>query len=167
MTPSSAPVACIGCGAMVPDLPEQYGPAHQYIGASPGCWHIYGKVSTKEFITINIRGLLVDTYMVQHPGLPSRQSIQSVARHLLGLYWTLERDLPFDKAKRAMSRAPVDTFSWLDPPSSVGPLTIMDIAQISDEKAAVDLIRQWATTTWEAWSQHQQTIRNWAVLSFS
>ena len=167
MSPSSALIACVGCHAMVPDLPEQYGPANQYIGTSPGCWQIFGEVSTKEFPTLNIRGLLVDTYMVQHHGVSSRQAIQSVARHLLGLYWTLECDLPFAKAKRAMSHAPVDKFYWLEPPTSSGPLTIVDIAQISDEKVSVDLIKQWATTTWEAWSQHHQTIRKWASLSFS
>ncbi|MBO0790298.1 MAG: hypothetical protein J2P36_05040 [Ktedonobacteraceae bacterium] len=166
LNPSHTLVSCVGCRAMVPDLPERYGPAHQYLGASPGCWHIYGEVNAGMFPSMTVRGLCADTYMVQHPGVPSRQSIQSVARHLLGLYWALEHELPFDKAVKAMSGAPVGQFVWLDPPSSPGPLTVVDVAQETGDAARVEVIRQWAKTTWEAWRPHHQTIHDWASLCF-
>ncbi|HEX2916116.1 MAG TPA: DUF5946 family protein [Chloroflexia bacterium] len=159
-------INCTGCGALVDDLPEDFGPDHKYLGASPGCWQLYTLTGAKEFPNLTTRSLFADTYMVQHPGTPSRQAIQSVARHLLGLYWTLERGLPFEKTTRAMQRAPVERFEWLLPPASLGPLTIVDIANNSGNAINDELVRQWAVTTWQAWATHHRTIREWATLSF-
>lgn len=81
---------CVGCGALVPEIE---GPTHRYLGAPPGCWAVYGEVLEKEYgdcsrYALNHR-LTVDA--AQHPGVPSPQSIQSVAVHLIRLY--LERGL--------------------------------------------------------------------------
>ncbi len=54
--------ACVGCGALVPDLE---GPAHRYIGASPGCWAAYGRLSEREasdFRFMRHHQLTVDAY---------------------------------------------------------------------------------------------------------
>ena len=32
---------CVGCGAQVP---KKQGPTHEYIGASPGCWELFGQL---------------------------------------------------------------------------------------------------------------------------
>ena len=165
MTPTAPLVPCVGCQALVPDLPELCGPAHTYLGTSPGCWQVYGEVSARALPTMTIRGLLTDTYMVQHPGTPSRQSIQSVARHLLGLYWALERGQSFEHAVQVMRRAPADQFRWLDPPGT-WPFTVVDLAAASDQDVLVEQIRHWAQVTWEAWHPHHQTIRQWAEHSF-
>ena len=170
MTLTPPPVACVGCQAPVPDLPESYGPEHRYIGASPGCWFIFGEVRAALMnapYEVKVRGLLTDTYMVQHPGVASRQSIQSVARHLLGLYCALECEMPFDKTTKAMQRAPVDQFIWLTAPQAFGPMTIVDIVQSSNATQRVARIERWAYTTWEAWKDHHQTMRSWAARSFS
>src|SRR5690349_15169292 len=68
-------VACVGCGAMVPDID---GPTHRYLGASPGCWQIYGEVLAGKDGVMPHR-LLVDVYAAQHPGVEGKQSSQSVA----------------------------------------------------------------------------------------
>jgi hypothetical protein len=151
---------------LVADLPVLYGPDHTYLGASPGCWQLYLEVSARVMSHVTIRGLLTDTYMVQHPGIPSRQSIQSVARHLLGLYWALERGQSFEQAVKAMRRAPAEHFIWLEPPRAWA-LTIVDLAGTSDQSILVDLIKQWAHATWDDWQPHHETIRQWAAHSFA
>jgi uncharacterized protein DUF5946 len=142
-----------------------YGPDHPYIGASPGCWQIYNEVTAKELTNpayASLRGLRVDTYMVQHPGAPSPQSIQSVAAHLIGLYLALEKGFPPDKAIRFQNRLRKDHLVWLEPPPSLGVLTIVDIAQAADARAYLELVKQWAVATWQAWNAHHATIRQWA-----
>lgn len=165
MTAPPALIPCIGCQAMVPDLTAHFGPDHQYLGASPGCWQIYMEVIAQGFPSLTERGLSNDTYMVQHPGVPSRQSIQSVARHLMGLYCTLELRMPYEKATRTMDRAPVERFIWLDPPLSLGAITIVEVANVAIPRS--DMIRQWAATTWQAWEPHHHTIREWVTHSFA
>ena len=84
-------VLCPDCGALTPDVD---GPTHPYVGASVGCWAMYGEVLAKEYGEYrypSVHRLTVDAYSVQHPGTPSRRSIQSVAVHLVSLYLVLER----------------------------------------------------------------------------
>ena len=79
-------IACHGCGAMVDDLP---GKPHPYVGANAGCWELYGRVLAHEYEALPLLRethlLTVDTYSVQHPGVPCRRSIQSVSIHLMRL----------------------------------------------------------------------------------
>ena len=106
--------ACVGCGAMVPDLE---GPTHRYIGASPGCWAAYGRLSEKEasdFRFMRYHQLTVDAYCVQHPGEPSPQSIRSVAVHLVGLHLQLERETP--TAARRWTERPRPSAARAPPP---------------------------------------------------
>ena len=39
-------VHCYGCQAEVPDIS---GPTHDYLGATPGCWALYGAVLAREY----------------------------------------------------------------------------------------------------------------------
>src|SRR5690349_16527175 len=91
-------VACVGCGAMVPDVD---GPTHRYIGASPGCWQIYGELLAGTDGIMPHR-LLVDVYAAQHPGVEGKQSSQSVAAHLFVLCLVLEHGLEPGMATRAI-----------------------------------------------------------------
>jgi hypothetical protein len=91
---------CPGCGALVPDTD---GPTHPYIGASPGCWAIYGEVLAREYREYAyppVHRLTVDA--AQHPGVPSRGSIRSVALHLISLYLILERGYEPERATAAI-----------------------------------------------------------------
>jgi hypothetical protein len=113
--------------------------------------------------------LTVDTYAVQHPGVPSRQSIQSVAVHLISLYLTLQRGYRPEEATDAMRSAlrHKEEFIWLTPPSSRGKLTILDVRAASDVAEHIALVRQWARSVWEAWAPHHGTVRSWAALAGS
>jgi hypothetical protein len=156
---------CIGCGALVPDVD---GPTHRYIGASPGCSGVFGEVMAKEFGEYRyppVHHLTVDTYAVQHPGTPSRQSIQSVAVHLISLFCVLERGLDSERAIEAMRRALrySEEFEWLEPPPSPGALTVVDVAKARDFGEHEDLVRRWAESVWDAWSPHHETVKRWGA----
>ena len=156
---------CFGCGALVP---ETDGPTHGYLGASPGCWAVYGEVLAREYqdyaLYAPVHRLTVDAYAAQHPGEPSPQSRQSVGVHLIRLCLQLERGLPHEKANDAMLRisAHSDRFLWLDPPSQPGEVTVLDVHRTTNPPDHMDAVRRWARSVWDAWSPHHATVRRWA-----
>lgn len=158
-------VSCPGCGAAVPDVEET--DRHTYMGSAPGCWLAYGEVLAREYGDIRYmpaHQLTVDTYAVQHPGLPERRSAQSVAIHLVGLCLTLERHrgpLELPRLRQRLA-APKRTFPWLQPPPSVGELTVVDIQDTVTPEAHRALVDRWARSAWEAWSSHHAKVRAWA-----
>lgn len=157
-------IACVGCGAAVPDID---GPTHAYIGASPGCWRIYGAVLEREYAAWRQaprHRLTVDVYAVQHPGQPSRRSIQSVAVHLISLHLVLERGLEPQQATRRLAAAAerAQEYVWLDPPSFVGASTIVDVAATHSLQAHDRTVQRWAEDVWQVWAPHHDTVRAWA-----
>src|SRR6478735_2271506 len=109
-------MVCIGCRAQVDD---RDGPTHAYVGASPGCWAIFGEVRAREYSLPGYAAvghrLTTDAYMVQHPGVEGRQSTQSVWVHLVGLYLVLEAGISQAEATLATARllARDPAFRWL------------------------------------------------------
>lgn len=84
---------CPGCRAV---LPASSGPSHAYYGCSPECWACYGAVLAREFgepAYFAIHQLTVDAYAAQHPGMPERRAIQSVAIHLMTMAMILDGKL--------------------------------------------------------------------------
>ena len=157
---------CFSCGALVPNIE---GPTHKYMLSSPGCWAVYGTLLARDYGEYGypeVHGLSVDTYAVQHPGKPNRQAIQSVAVHLIALYYLLEKGLPEAQAIRIRSRAAQfsDQFTWLDPPASMGKITVVDAANADGLEAYQRMAREWAQSAWEAWSAYHDQIRKWAAL---
>lgn len=154
-------IPCVGCGALVADTD---GPTHAYVGASPGCWAVFGEVlairyeSAAESVP---ESMFTDTYMVQHPGVPERRSSQSVWVHLVAICLALEHGMAPGARIDAMRRmlAPGRTFQWLEPPASVGPLTILDIRDAAGPAARDAAIARWAETTWEARAPQHAAIR--------
>ncbi|MCB9854936.1 MAG: hypothetical protein H6818_04555 [Phycisphaerales bacterium] len=148
-------------------MPATEGPTHPYIGASPGCWRIYGDVLGREYGEYGYpecHRLTVDAYAVQHPGVASRRSIQSVGVHLISLYYVLERGVTSDEATRRIGlavRAGPPSI-WLQPPTDPGRLTICDVANAADADAHARIVRAWAESVWEAWRDHHAIIRTWA-----
>jgi hypothetical protein len=153
---------CPGCGL---EAKPQAGPTHPYVGASPGCWGIFSTWSGSSLAdpaTGSVRQLVVDGYMVQHPGVPERRAIQSVGIHLMSLCLQLERGTPPGRAPQMIQRIlqrPPD-FRWLDPPRPNGALTIRDVAA-APAPAASDIIRGYAASIWAAWTPHHATVRAW------
>jgi hypothetical protein len=155
---------CPGCGGVFPDT---NGLTHAYIGASPGCWTVYGDMLVQEYGEYKypaVHRLTVDTYAVQHPGKPSRRSIQSVAGHLISLHLVLDRGLDAQKATEALRWAATQKgrFIWLEPPPSLGTLTILDMARARDLTEHVRLVERWAKSVWDAWAEHHEIIWKWA-----
>ena len=157
---------CFGCGASVPD---EEGPTHRYLGASPGCWRLYGEVLGREYADYErfapVHRLTVDAYAAQHPGTPSPQSIGSVAAHLIRLHLQLERGLTYDRANDAMlgiSSRSKGEFFWLDPPENPGDVTVLDVLGARDPEEHVERVRGWAASVWGAWAPHHETVRRWA-----
>lgn len=157
---------CPDCGAFVPNI---NGPTHRYLGASPGCWALFGEVMTRELGDSRYGGdyyLMVDAYAVQHPGSPSPQSIQSVAIHLITLHAVFTGGVDPSSAVQVRQRASRHkrVFSWLEPPASLGAVTVADVHATTSPEEYHRCVKQWARSAWEAWAPHHATIHKWAAL---
>ncbi len=160
---------CSSCGGEFPDID---GPVHRYMKSSPGCWAIFGEILAREYSNpayFEVHRLSVDAYAVQHPGSPSRQSIQSVGVHLIRLCLFLEHGLSAEKANSAMLEASKHKhlFTWLEPPNSLGSLTAADVVKAASVEEHKTLVRSWARGAWEAWASHHETIRSWLPAKLS
>lgn len=159
---------CPGCLA---HLPAIGGPTHRYIGASGACWDLFAGLSNggePPLAPGPLNGLLVDAYAVQHPGVPSDQSIQSVAVHLLALYGILDKELSPELAltirlKAVNERTPKHgRFHWLIPPDFSGSITVADIAAQPTPAARTELLQRYIQEVWARWAAlHRDTIINW------
>lgn len=165
--PGSDPRPCYGCGALVPDME---GSTHRYLGASAGCWAVYGEVLEREYGDFRYgrsHGLTVDAYAAQHPGTPSPQSIRSVAVHLVALFLRLERGARteelYSARERVASLGKRGGLAWLEPPASRGGITILDVRDAEDPDEHAERVRVWAASVWRAWSCHHEAIRWWAT----
>lgn len=165
MTATSQLIHCYGCGALVPD---EDGPTHRYLGASPGCWAIYGEVLARgaaDPARGDDRLLILNSYCVQHPGVPGPQATQSVWVHLIGLYLVLERG--YDSSSRVVSAlgraAGGGRFHWLIPPVGRYPVTIVDVHAAADPAAHRAAARAMAKTTWAAWQGYHAQVAAWAA----
>jgi hypothetical protein len=158
----SEKVNCYGCGALVPDIE---GATHKYIGAVAGCWAIYGEILAKEYSDPSYfypaHRLTADTYAVQHPGAPGRQSTQSVYVHLAGLYLSLEENLETSKIPKIMSSLTEQSanFVWLEPPVPNGTLTVIDVVKAKNAEEHQTIVKAWAEDVWQAWAAHHPKIK--------
>jgi Family of unknown function (DUF5946) len=154
---------CVGCGALVRAV-DGPGPTHEYMLASPGCWALFGEVSAREYSDVRYRasGLqMVDAYAVQHPGVPERRSSQSVWIHLVSLCLRLEHGLADDITIRLIKRLASEKreYPWLQPPASLGAVTIVDVHGASTEEEHVAAVRCWCESAWDAWVVAHDSIR--------
>ncbi len=153
---------CYGCGALVKDIP---GKPHEYIGASAGCWEVFGEVLAREYdefgYPAQVHRLTVDTYAVQHPGEPNRRAIQSVHVHLVSLYLIIEHHASGLEATRSLGKIlkHAERFRWLEPPTPNGHMTVLDIAAARNFDEHQRLVQRWAKDVWQAWAPHHPYIR--------
>lgn len=152
------------CGAVVPDEP---GPTHRYLSSAPACWRIYGEVLAKEYSApeyFRVHKLTVDAWAVQHPGRPSRQTIQSEAVHLARLCMLIERGWSLENADAVLARfgrRDKTAMHWLVPPADMGPITVLDVSYARDASSHCDRVWRWARSVWAAWRDHHEQIRAW------
>lgn len=159
--------ACIWCKGR---FPATQGTVHRYLESSPGCWAAFGRVLAREYSDQQYFGthrLTVDSYAAQHPGQPSRQSIQSVGVHLVRLCLLIEHGLAPEEANSAMLAAAKrkSEYVWLDPPASLGALTVADVDRCTSVQQHQALVRDWASQMWQVWAPHHATIRRWAIIA--
>ena len=155
---------CVGCGVL---LPEIDGPTHDYMGSSPACWSVYSEVLAREYadrgLFERVHRLTVDSYAAQHPGRPSAQSIQSVAGHLISLCAVLEHGASSTWATRLIREAVAvkGRFPWLEPPESMGSITVKDVWGADGPVEHEGRVRAWAASVWGVWAPHHATVRQW------
>lgn len=157
----AATIECIGCGARVPDTD---GPVHRYLGASPGCWAYYGELLSAEYLDRNLapmQRLTINTYAVQHPGVPGPQTKQSLWVHLAGLCLVLERGQPADRTTTLMAGLVSQRWDWdwLEPPALPYPRTIVDVRGARTLDNYDQAVAEWSVSTWLAWQAHHDAIR--------
>ena len=160
---ASSSSRCHSCRGVFPDMA---GTTHRYMSSSAGCWAVYGDVLAREYADPEygaVHALTVDCYALQHPGDPSPQSIGSVSTHLMRMCATLERGLDAAAPPSGMKLAPkeVRDLWWLDPPAELGRITVLDVHAASSAEAHSEAVLTWATSLWNAWSDHQDQARRW------
>lgn len=152
---------CPGCGVVVP--PAE-GPTHPYIGSSPGCWALFTELTATGAGPAVPGQLLVDTYAIQHPGVPERRAVQSVCAHLISVCAALEHGWPAHRApdllRRALARQDAWGWGWLDPPLPVGTVTVLDVVSAGGSGGA-EVARAWAVDVWQAYEVHHPLVRSW------
>lgn len=144
------------------------GPTHRYMESSPGCWAAYGQVLAREYSDVTFaknHRLTVDAYAAQHPGQPSPQSIQSVCLHLVSLQLVLERAVDQSIATGILPRLATkkDMFNWLEPPDSLGEVTVTSVLAATTAIEHREAILDWAKSVWRAWETHHRVIREWSL----
>jgi len=178
---TSALAPCPGCGAL---FPPYDGPTHRYLGASAGCWALFGW-SVVSGVT-DVTGLLAqsripdnpvpvpahdaapvveslwgDAYGVQHHGGDSPQAVQSVAVHLLDLHAILSgrTTRPGWAIERALRVRGV--FQKLDPPALGSALTFRHL--FPGGGVAVPVTRsQYVVSVYETWmALHRPIVEQW------
>jgi Family of unknown function (DUF5946) len=155
---------CPGCGLA---LPAYTGPTHAYVGASAACWRLYGRLSSDPFSRregTRLRRLVVDAYAAQHPGVPHRRAMQSVAVHLMGLCVLLERDGEMRRLSPVLGRMPARKtmdLHWLAPPDLTRCVNAADVLAAGPGEDYAASAEAWAKSVWAAWRPHHETVRGW------
>ena len=161
---SAGLVPCVGCGGLVPD---EDGPMHRYMTASPGCWRTYTEVAATGWPPSPKAALGVDAYAVTHPGVRGPQSTPSVWIHLVALCLLLERGWSLEQAVtiRRVAADAFDGWPWLEPAASTGNATVIDVARAIEAEgrgssAAVATVERWVGAAWNAWSGDHAAVRS-------
>jgi hypothetical protein len=152
---------CAGCGGLFPAIPN--GAVHRYLDSSAACWAAFNAL---EYPITPFSALIVDAYAVQHPGVPSNQTINSAAIHLMVLYGVFERGYKPEQALwlrthpgRASRMPKHERFDWLSPPSFAPCLTIADVIAAENQS---QILETWIKSVWEAWAvPHQNQVAVW------
>jgi hypothetical protein len=98
--------------------------------------------------------------------VPGKQSSQSVACHLFILCLVLERNVEPAFATRAiiqfLDKKKAAGFAWLEPPPSLGPVTVLDLLNSTGQADHNRRVMRWAESVWRAWEPHRGRVRAWA-----
>jgi hypothetical protein len=84
--------------------------------------------------------------------------------HLVSLCLRLEHGLPDDVTIRLVQHLASEKRErpWLEPPASLGAVTIVVHAATTAEEH-VAAVRRWCESAWEAWAGHHEAVRRLAA----
>jgi hypothetical protein len=115
-----------------------------------------------------VHQMTTDTYAVQHPGVPGRRTIQSVALHLMTLCLVVEKGAdPLDGPRLHQRMVARSAFHWLEPPRPNGSMTVADLLRAEDPADHGRLVAAWARDVWDAWAPHHSIVRRWIEQTLS
>jgi hypothetical protein len=151
---------CPGCGLKMPaNTNSAY---RSYYRTNAECWDLYTEVLGTEYSNAVLFGqvhqLTVDTYAVQHAGEPHPD--KSVGVHLSGLYLGLVQGIrsPYIPPLLQRLATEIDVWPHYEPPTDTGSLTVFDVAFCDSTEDHIRIVRQWAQTVWESWSDHHAEV---------
>jgi len=107
--------------------------------------------------------LTVDTYSLQHPEHYMRSGKSFVA-HLTGMCAALETDktMAINQAVQKYLNGPQTVERPEEPlPSKRGELTVDYVHGANDPEEHIKRVREWARSTWSAWSEYHDLARQW------
>lgn len=170
-------VQCPGCKAAFSsiDIPIA---VHQYGVISPECWAAFLTLLVYESEHLGYppeHRLVVDACAVQHPqnfelqkqlGIEERlvrASVQSVGRHLIGLYCALEIKMDLLSISQVMGHVitHADPLELLTPPANLGDITTADFSSDCTPEQYREFAWKWAQSAWDAWVPYHDTVRGW------
>jgi hypothetical protein len=79
----------------------------------------------------------------------------------MSLCLVMERGMAPARATRALGHFAHREYPWLEPPASLGPLTVLDVLGARDLAEHTARVQRWGRAVWDAWSSHHATIRGW------
>lgn len=153
---------CSSCGAETPL--STTGSTHAYLDASPGCWARYGEVLAREYSNAQyfvVHAITVDAYAMQHPGIESSQTINSVNLHLASLYAYYRNHVEISQLsqlKRYLAKHS-DRFRWLPPPTNLGSMTINTIWQADTAETHCKSVIEWGEVVFDCWREYHSYIK--------
>ena len=157
-------ISCFACGAKCLNIP---GESHKYMLAAPGCWAMFCEIMAKEFSDVTYwkaHQFTVDAYAAQHVGKKEdKRAVNSVNIHLASLYAIFEEGMPTYEAPELRKQFSqhfkgTGVLKWLEPPNSLGEMTVYDPWNNEKSTAHFDITKNWAKSVWDAWSHQHEKI---------
>ncbi len=143
---------CEGCGLHV-------------AGGTAGCQAMFDEFRAREMSELApsyaSTRLTVDVYCLQHPDRYC-VSAKSLAAHLTGVGWALERgggEWGLRRLQRWLDSGP--TLEKPALPAGRGALTIADVASAPDTAQYIAALDSWARSTWAAYSALHEIAGRW------
>ncbi|MBI3233116.1 MAG: serine/threonine protein kinase [Bacteroidetes bacterium] len=148
---------CPGCGIK---LPNKKLPYHERYNASGECAALYDQLS---YFTISqhdvffIHQLAVDSYGAQHSGGVTKDITTFYA--LIGLCLAVEHNFTGRQVQMVHMKIPKQKWEKLSPMKQNFSITVATVLEADIGEARNILIKKWANSVWESWSEYHEFIR--------
>jgi len=154
--------------------------------ASPECYEVFLKIisyNDVRFSFLPLKKLIISAYAVQHLSCLEVQialgidrdarasSVQDIPLHLLRLFLTVEKGFSTEKVEKEFDDVRQKILEkriiFLEPKRTKGLIELratdvwdsINYAKLTQEEY-VDLMRRFAETTWDAWFEYHDFVRN-------